>query len=256
MIRRSDNVDGAARILRHGGQRAALAPGGARRAGMDAVHAGRRSRGGRSRAHGARTRLAVLPAAARRCCPERHRGVRAAACSGALIAPSQRWGIGPGHPGRAGALYFKGGWGSGSGAVDHQVGAAARAAAHRVSIAVMTVGNPGARVREGDARGRCRAGCCAAWSPVADRGRAARRAAQFSPSSMVPGDASRVRGVGRRSAAAGPPRAPRQRAASGRRSAQALPGWRVVAPDQRGHAAHRAARATTAARRTWPTPRS
>ena len=38
-------------------------------------------------------------------------------------------------------LHFKGGWGSGSGAVDHQVGLLRRGD-DRVAIAVMTVGNP------------------------------------------------------------------------------------------------------------------
>ena len=56
------------------------------------------------------------------------------------IVPSQRWGLGQAIP--AGwRLYFKGGWGSGSGAVDHQVGLLRRGP-HRVAIAVLTVGNP------------------------------------------------------------------------------------------------------------------
>jgi hypothetical protein len=38
-------------------------------------------------------------------------------------------------------LYFKGGWGSGSGAVDHQVGLLARGD-DRVSVAVLTVNSP------------------------------------------------------------------------------------------------------------------
>jgi len=56
------------------------------------------------------------------------------------IVPSQRWGVGRARP--AGwALYFKGGWGSGSGAVDHQV-ALLRRGDHRVALAIMTTGNP------------------------------------------------------------------------------------------------------------------
>lgn len=55
----------------------------------------------------------------------------------ASIVPSQRWGIArvplPGW-----RLHFKGGWGSGTGAVDHQV-ALLRRGDERVSIAVMTV---------------------------------------------------------------------------------------------------------------------
>jgi hypothetical protein len=38
-------------------------------------------------------------------------------------------------------LHFKGGWGSGTGAVDHQIGLLRRGD-DRVSIAVMTVSNP------------------------------------------------------------------------------------------------------------------
>jgi hypothetical protein len=53
------------------------------------------------------------------------------------IVPSQRWGIGrvslPGW-----SVYFKGGWGSGTGAVDHQVALLERDGG-QVSVAVMTV---------------------------------------------------------------------------------------------------------------------
>jgi hypothetical protein len=56
------------------------------------------------------------------------------------IVPSQRWGMAQVIP-PAWQLHFKGGWGSGSGAVDHQVGLLVRGE-HRVAIAVMTVGNP------------------------------------------------------------------------------------------------------------------
>lgn len=56
------------------------------------------------------------------------------------IVPSQRWGLArTSHAGWR--LYFKGGWGSGSGAVDHQVGLLRRGR-HRVAIAVLTLGNP------------------------------------------------------------------------------------------------------------------
>jgi hypothetical protein len=52
------------------------------------------------------------------------------------IVPSQRWGVARVAP--AGwALRFKGGWGSGSGAVDHQVALLTRGRA-RVSLAVLT----------------------------------------------------------------------------------------------------------------------
>ena len=43
---------------------------------------------------------------------------------------------------RGWALYFKGGWGSGSGAVDHQV-ALLRRGKRRLSLAILTTGNPG-----------------------------------------------------------------------------------------------------------------
>jgi hypothetical protein len=70
------------------------------------------------------------------------------------IVPHQRWGMGQVVP-EGWRLYFKGGWGSGSGAVDHQVGLLRRGR-HRVSLAVMTVGNPshayGKRTLEGIAR--------------------------------------------------------------------------------------------------------
>jgi len=53
------------------------------------------------------------------------------------IVPSQRWGIGrialPGW-----AVYFKGGWGSGTGAVDHQVTLLVHGCS-RISLAVMTL---------------------------------------------------------------------------------------------------------------------
>ena len=53
------------------------------------------------------------------------------------ITPSQRWGIGELAP--AGwKLYFKGGWGYGTGLLDHQVALLVRGCA-RVSIAVLTM---------------------------------------------------------------------------------------------------------------------
>jgi hypothetical protein len=57
----------------------------------------------------------------------------------AAIVPSQRWGVGRVQP-DGWQLYFKGGWGSGSGAVDHQV-ALLRRGEHRVAVAVMTTSN-------------------------------------------------------------------------------------------------------------------
>jgi hypothetical protein len=58
----------------------------------------------------------------------------------ATIVPSQRWGIGrvPLHGWR---LHFKGGWGSGTGAVDHQV-AFLDKRGFRVAVAIMTTSDP------------------------------------------------------------------------------------------------------------------
>lgn len=57
----------------------------------------------------------------------------------ASVVPSQRWGIGQAQP-EGWKLHFKGGWGSGSGAVDHQV-ALLRRGDQRVSVAIMTTSN-------------------------------------------------------------------------------------------------------------------
>jgi beta-lactamase class A len=55
------------------------------------------------------------------------------------VVPGQRWGIARSTP-PGWRLYFKGGWGSGSGAVDHQVALLTRGTL-RVSVAIMTTGN-------------------------------------------------------------------------------------------------------------------
>ncbi len=55
----------------------------------------------------------------------------------ASIVPWERWGIGEVAP-RGWRLYFKGGWGYGTGLLDHQVALLARGCA-RVSIAVLTM---------------------------------------------------------------------------------------------------------------------
>jgi hypothetical protein len=55
----------------------------------------------------------------------------------ASIVPSQRWGIGEVAP-RGWKLYFKGGWGDGTGLMDHQVILLVRGCA-RVSMAVLTM---------------------------------------------------------------------------------------------------------------------
>jgi hypothetical protein len=58
----------------------------------------------------------------------------------ASVVRSQRWGIARVRP-PGWALYFKGGWGSGSGAVDHQV-ALLRRGRRRVAVAIMTTSSP------------------------------------------------------------------------------------------------------------------
>jgi hypothetical protein len=54
--------------------------------------------------------------------------------------PRQRWGVARAAP-RGWRLYFKGGWGSGRGLVDHQAALLVRGR-QRVAVAVLTHGNP------------------------------------------------------------------------------------------------------------------
>jgi hypothetical protein len=67
------------------------------------------------------------------------------------VVPSQRWGVARVRP-DGWRLYFKGGWGSGTGLVDHQV-ALLRAGADRVAVAVLTTGNPDQAYGEQTLRG-------------------------------------------------------------------------------------------------------
>jgi beta-lactamase class A len=67
--------------------------------------------------------------------PERHRHYAMRLLR--RITPSQRWGMGQVIP-DGWRLYFKGGWGSGTGAVDHQVGLLRRGP-YRVAVAILTV---------------------------------------------------------------------------------------------------------------------
>jgi beta-lactamase class A len=67
--------------------------------------------------------------------PARHRAYAMHLLSS--IVPSQRWGIGEVAP-RGWKLYFKGGWGYGTGLLDHQVALLVRGCA-RVSVAVLTM---------------------------------------------------------------------------------------------------------------------
>jgi len=58
----------------------------------------------------------------------------------ATVVPSQRWGVARVRP-RGWRLYFKGGWGSGTGAVEHQVALLERGR-RRVAVAVLITGSP------------------------------------------------------------------------------------------------------------------
>ncbi len=66
---------------------------------------------------------------------KRHRAYAMSLLAG--IVPSERWGIGEVAP-KGWKLYFKGGWGYGTGLLDHQVALLVRGCA-RVSIAVLTM---------------------------------------------------------------------------------------------------------------------
>ena len=57
------------------------------------------------------------------------------------IVPGQRWGFGRLSLPAGWQLYFKGGWGSGTGLVDHQV-ALLRRGEERVAVAILTTGSP------------------------------------------------------------------------------------------------------------------
>lgn len=70
--------------------------------------------------------------------PRRHR--RYALKLLGSIVPSQRWGIARVRP-RGWALYFKGGWGSGTGWADHQV-ALLRRGRRRIAVAILITSSP------------------------------------------------------------------------------------------------------------------
>lgn len=67
------------------------------------------------------------------------------------IVPSQRWGIARVTP-RGWTLFFKGGWGSGSGAVTHQAGLLVRGE-RRIALAITTTDNPSHKEGERTLRG-------------------------------------------------------------------------------------------------------
>jgi hypothetical protein len=81
--------------------------------------------------------------------PRRHRAYAMRLL--ATIVRAQRWGIArvP-HPGWK--LYFKGGWGSGTGAAEHQV-ALLRSGRERVALAILTRGSPSAAYARETQRG-------------------------------------------------------------------------------------------------------
>jgi hypothetical protein len=72
----------------------------------------------------------------------------------ATVVPSQRWGIAKATP-PGWKLYFKGGWGSGTGLVDHQVALLTKGD-ERLAVAITTTSNgshaTGKRTLEGVAR--------------------------------------------------------------------------------------------------------
>ncbi len=74
-----------------------------------------------------------------RLAPRRHRGYTLAVLKS--IVPSQRWGIPQARP-PGWTIHFKGGWGSGTGAVTHQ-SALLRNGDRRLAVAVITRSNPG-----------------------------------------------------------------------------------------------------------------
>src|SRR5947199_694021 len=69
------------------------------------------------------------------------------------ITPSQRWGIGEVAP-KGWKLYFKGGWGSGTGLSDSQVALLVRGCA-RVPLAVLTMGDGSHAYDKQTLRGMC-----------------------------------------------------------------------------------------------------
>ena len=81
--------------------------------------------------------------------PERHRGY--ARFLLAHVIPAQRWGIAPVVP-NGYRIFFKGGWGSGTGRVTHQV-ALLEQGETRISLAILTEHNPSHRYGTATIRG-------------------------------------------------------------------------------------------------------
>jgi Beta-lactamase enzyme family len=132
MIRRSDNT-AATRVLAYVGParvRAAARRAGMRRFRLDPVV------WGRSRIDASEQTRFFLHIEAQ--IVPRHRATGLHLLR--TVVSTQRWGVARVRP-DGWRLYFKGGWGSGSGLVDHQV-ALLRAGDDRVAVAVLTTANP------------------------------------------------------------------------------------------------------------------
>jgi hypothetical protein len=71
--------------------------------------------------------------------PPRHRAYALTLLN--TIIPAQRWGIPPVKP-PGWRIYFKGGWGAGTGLRTHQVALLRRGKTRRFSLAILTEGNP------------------------------------------------------------------------------------------------------------------
>jgi hypothetical protein len=129
MIRRSDNRDASTVVVRLG---AATIDRAAHRAGMRRFHLDR-AIWGRSLITAREQSRFFLHIDA--LLPPRHRAWAMELLR--TVVPKQRWGIGQVTP-PGWTAYFKGGWGSGIGLVDHQVALLIRGQ-ERVSVAVLTI---------------------------------------------------------------------------------------------------------------------
>jgi hypothetical protein len=88
----------------------------------------------------------------RRYVPRRHEGYAMRQLRS--IVPSQRWGVAQVRP-RGWRLYFKGGWGSGTGLVEHQTARLERGK-RRIGLSVMSEGNPNHEYAKDTLRGVAR----------------------------------------------------------------------------------------------------
>ena len=130
MIKRSDNVTAThiRNVVGHGALRAV-----ARRVGMTDFRPAPVWGMSRTSARDQARLFARLDLAF----PARHRAYAMRLL--ATVVPSQRWGIARAAP-RGWRLYFKGGWGSATGAVDHQAALLVRGE-RRIALAIATTAN-------------------------------------------------------------------------------------------------------------------